>query len=113
MKIRRGLGSSFRKMAALLGLAACACAQSLPRAPGAHIVTISSPEARGNEPGIAVNPNDPNQVVAVFQGHSRAAYSTDSGRTFKLAEGTTPTDWRTAGDVSTAFDNKAMRFSAI
>jgi hypothetical protein len=110
MKIRPGLGSSFRKMAALLGFAACASAQSLPRAPGAHIVTISSPEARGNEPGIAVNPNNPNQVVAVFQGHSRAAYSTDSGRTFQLAEGTTPTDWRVAGDVSTTFDNKGHVF---
>jgi hypothetical protein len=110
MKIRPGLGSSFRKMVALLGFAACASAQSLPRAPGAHIVTISSPDARGNEPGIAVNPNNPNQVVAVFQGHSRAAYSTDSGRTFQLAEGTTPTDWRVAGDVSTTFDNKGHVF---
>src|SRR5437667_10315296 len=110
MKIRSGLGSSFRKNAFLLGFAALAGAQSLPRAPGAHVVSISSPDGRGNEPGIAVNPNDPNQVVAVFQGHSRAAYSTDSGRTFMLAEGTTPTDWRTAGNVSTTFDNKGHAF---
>ncbi|MGI9072573.1 MAG: sialidase family protein [Bryobacteraceae bacterium] len=110
MKIRSGLGSSFRKNGFLLGFAAFAAAQSLPRAPGAHIVTISSLDARGNEPGIAVNPNDPNQVVAVFQGHSRAAYSTDSGRTFALAEGTTPNDWRVAGDVSTTFGNKGHAF---
>lgn len=110
MKIRPGWGSSFRKTAALLGFATCASAQSLPRAPGAHIVTISPPDARGNEPGIAVNPNNPNQVVAVFQGHSRAAYSTDSGKTFQLAEATTPTDWRVAGDVSTTFDNKGHVF---
>jgi hypothetical protein len=110
VKIRSGWGSSFRKKAFLLGFAALAGAQSLPRAPGAHIVTISLPEARGNEPGIAVDPNNPNQVVAVFQGHSRAAYSTDSGRTFARAEGTAPTDWRTAGDVSTTFDNKGHAF---
>lgn len=83
---------------------------TLPRAPAAHVVTISPPEARGNEPGIAVNPNNPNQVVAVYQGRSRAAYSTDGGQTFTLAQGTTPSDWRTAGDVSTAFDNKGHAF---
>ncbi len=110
MKIRLWERSSFRRNALLLALAVSAAAQSLPRAPGAHVVTISSPEARGNEPGIAVNPNKPNQVVAVFQGHSRAAYSTDAGQTFTLAEGTTPTDWRTAGDVSTTFDNKGHAF---
>lgn len=97
-------------LVALLAAAGFAAAQSLPRAPGAHVVNISPPDARGNEPGIAVNPNNPNQVVAVFQGHSRAAYSTDSGRTFTLAEGTTPTDWHTAGDVSTTFDNKGHAF---
>jgi hypothetical protein len=110
MKMRGGLRTSFCKIAVLLDVTLWAGAQSLPRAPGAHVVTISSPEVRGNEPGIAVNPNDPSQVVAVFQGHSRAAYSTDSGRTFKLAEGTSPADWRIAGDVSTTFDNKGHAF---
>ena len=95
----------------LLFTATVAAGQSsLPRAPGAQLVTISEPEARGNEPGIAVNPNNPQQVVAVYQGKSRAAYSTDGGRSFTLAEGTTPSDWRSAGDVSTAFDNKGHAF---
>lgn len=110
MKLRSGWGSSFGRKALLAALAAFAEAQSLPRAPGAHVVTISSPEARGNEPGIAVNPKDPKQVVAVFQGHSRAAYSNDGGQTFTLAEGTTPVGWRVAGDVSTTFDNKGHAF---
>ncbi len=91
--------------------ASVACfAQTLPPAPGAHVVTISAPGERGNEPGIAVNPHDPKQVVAVYQGRARAAYSIDSGLTFTLAEGTAPTDWRSAGDVSTAFDNQGHAF---
>lgn len=95
----------------LLFTATVAAGQSsLPRAPGAQVVTISEPDTRGNEPGIAVNPNDPQQVVAVYQGKSRAAYSTDGGRSFTLAEGTTPSDWRSAGDVSTVFDNKGHAF---
>ncbi|HEX5437863.1 MAG TPA: sialidase family protein, partial [Gemmatimonadaceae bacterium] len=88
-----------------------AAAQStLPRAPGARVVSISQPSERGNEPSIAVNPKSPNQVVAVFQGNAKAAYSTDSARTFSRAEGTAPTDWRVAGDVSTTFDNKGHAF---
>ena len=50
-------------------------------------VTISPPDARG----VPVNPNNSNQVVVVFQGHSRAAFSTDGGQSF--------------GDVSTPFDD--------
>ncbi len=92
-------------------LAGAMCfAQTLPPAPGAHVVTISAPGERGNEPGIAVNPNDPKQVVAVYQGRARAAYSINSGLTFTLAEGTAPNDWRSAGDVSTAFDNQGHAF---
>src|SRR5207253_8860462 len=87
-----------------LGAPHVAAQSTLPRVPGAHIVTISPPEHRGSEPGIAFNPRNPAQVVGVYQGPARAAYSTDSARTFTLAEGTVPTDWRVAGDVSTAFD---------
>lgn len=83
---------------------------SLPRAPGTRVVSISLPATRGNEPGIAVNPKSPNQVVAVYQGPAKVAYSTDSARTFTLAEGTAPSDWRTAGDVSTTFDDKGHAF---
>ena len=83
---------------------------SLPHAPGARVVAISQPSERGNEPSIAVNPRSPNQIVAVFQGNAKAAYSTDSARTFTRAEGTVPDDWRVAGDVSTTFDNKGHAF---
>jgi len=83
---------------------------SLPRPPGARVVDVSVPELRGNEPGIAVNPRNPAQVVGVYQGPARAVYSTDSGATFKTAEGTVPGDWRTAGDVSVTFDNQGAAY---
>jgi len=83
---------------------------SLPRAPGARVVNVSPPEARGSEPGIAINPRNPAQIVGVYQGPAHAVYSTDSGKTFATAEGTVPPDWRTAGDVSVAFDNKGNAY---
>ncbi len=45
-----------------------------------------------------------------MQGTSNAVYSTNSGRTFTIAQGTKPADWKVAGDVSTAFDNKGHAF---
>ena len=99
----------------LIGFSLAFAESPLPLAPGASIIDISSP-ARFSEPGIAVNPNNPNQVVAVYQGGnavqggSTAAYSTDAGRTFKIAEGTQPVGWRVAGDVSTTFDNRGHAF---
>ncbi len=88
----------------------------LPQAPGATAVDISPAGGRYSEPSIAVNPNDPDQVLVVYQGgvHTQgsatAAYSTDGGLTFTIAEGTKPTNWRVAGDVTAAFDNKGHAF---
>ncbi len=88
----------------------------LPRAPGAAVVRVSRPGGQFSEPGIAINPNNPRQVVVVYQGGlkvqgaANAAYSTDSGRTFTVAEGTKPEDWRVAGDVTTTFDNQGHAF---
>lgn len=86
------------------------CQSPLPRAPGARVVNVSSPPGVPSEPGIAVNPRNPDQVVVVYQTTAAAAYSIDGGRTFTIAEGAKPTDWRIAGDVTTTFDNKGNAF---
>ena len=82
--------------------------EQLPRAPGAHVVTITPPGQTGSEPAIAVNPNNPNQVVGVAG--PWAAYSTDGGRTFTpvrpAGEG-----GRSGGDPSLTFDDKGAHFT--
>lgn len=79
--------------------------ESLPPVPHRHITTVSPQEIHANEPSIAVNPNNPNQVVGAFQ-PAGIAYSTDGAQTFALAELPPIEGWRGGGDVSVAFDNK-------
>jgi len=83
---------------------------TLPRAPGARIVSVSPPAARGNEPGIALDPIHPNQIVGVYQGPAASVWSADSGATFTTAASTAPTDWRSAGDVSVTFDDQGAAY---
>jgi len=85
--------------------------QSLPAAPHRRVLTVSAPEVRGNEPSIAVNPNDPNQVVVTFQPAS-IGYSTDGGQTFAAADLPPVEGWRGGGDVSVAFDNQGRVYLA-
>lgn len=88
---------------------------SLPSAPGGKVVDVSTP-ARFSEPSIAVNPNNPAQVVVVYQGgagvqgSANAEYSNDGASTFALAEGTRDPNWRVQGDVTVTFDNKGHAF---
>lgn len=84
--------------------------QALPPAPGAAITDLTPAPGRYSEPSVAVNPLDPRQVVVAFQVGAHAAYSDDSGRTWHLAEGVTPTSYHISGDVSTVFDNKGHAF---
>src|SRR5689334_1396815 len=87
-------------------LCAAAFAQTpLAPAPGRRVVTVSAASAHGNEPSIAVNPNNTSQVVAAFQ-PATIAYSTDGAQTFTTAELPPVEGWRGGGDVSVAFDNK-------
>jgi hypothetical protein len=87
-----------------------ASAQDMPKAPQAHVFTLSPAPGYFTEPSIAVNPSNPQQIVGVFQDNVHAAYSRDAGRTWQLAEGVDPKNYRVSGDVSTTFDNQGHAF---
>ncbi|MBZ5505405.1 MAG: glycoside hydrolase [Acidobacteriia bacterium] len=94
------------KISALL-FALCSAslfAQQLPPAPNAHMTEVTPKPGYFNEPAIAVNPNDPQQLVAAWQVPASVAYSIDGGQTWKVAEGTAPKNYRVSGDVSLAYD---------
>lgn len=85
-------------------------AQSLSKAPQAEVFNLTSTPGYFTEPGIAVNPWNPQQVVAVFQDNAHASYSTDAGHTWQAAEGVAPKNFRVSGDVSITFDNHGHAF---
>ena len=80
--------------------------QDLPKAPQAQVFTLTPTPGPFTEPGIAVNPVNPQEVVAVFQDNAHAAYSRDAGRTWQAAEGVEAKNYRISGDVSVTFDNQ-------
>jgi len=79
-------------------------AQPLPPAPKARLTDITPKPGYFNEPAIAVNPKDPQQLVAAWQVPASAAFSKDSGQTWQVAKGTAPGNYRVSGDVSLAYD---------
>src|SRR6202167_2936411 len=85
-------------------------AQTLPKAPGSQVFALTPDSGPFTEPGIAVNPNNPQQVLAVFQDNVHASYSADAGHSWKAAEGVAPADYKVSGDVSAAFDNRGHAF---
>jgi len=90
--------------------AASLLAQDLPKAPKSRVFLLSPGTGYFTEPGIAVNPSNPQQVVAVFQDNAHASYSVDAGRTWTPAEGVDDKQFRVSGDVSAAFDNQGHAF---
>src|SRR6516164_3696 len=76
-------------------------ASPLASAPAAHVVTVSPQGTVATEPAIAVNPREPQDVVAV--GGRWAAYSNDGGNTFTPVR-LVGDEQRPLGDVSLAFD---------
>jgi hypothetical protein len=79
-------------------------AQQLSPAPKAHIVDVTPKAGYFNEPALAVNPKNPQQLVAAWQVNASAAYSTDGGQTWKVVDSTAPKNYRVSGDVSLAYD---------
>jgi hypothetical protein len=82
---------------------------ALPPAPNRQVHTISEPAAHGNEPSIAVNPNNPQQIVAAYQ-PATVVYSQDGGKTFATADLPAIEGWRGGGDVSVAFDSNGHAY---
>jgi hypothetical protein len=78
--------------------------------PGAAVIELAHGEDLFNEPSIAVNTKDPQQLVAAFQSPASVSYSRDRGTTWTLAKGTAPADYRVSGDVSVTFDNQGRAF---
>lgn len=85
-------------------------AQELPKVPQARIFTLTPTVGPFTEPAVAVNPANPEQVVAVFQDNAHAAYSQDGGRTWQLSEEVAPKNYLVSGDVSAAFDIQGHAF---
>lgn len=84
--------------------AASLSAQQLPPAPNLHMVDINSKPGFFNEPSIAVNPVNPQQLVVAWQVNASAAWSTDGGQTWTTAQATALKDYRISGDVSVTYD---------
>ena len=89
---------------AFLLLASCLSAQQLPPAPNSHLVDITAKAGFYNEPAIAVNPRNPQQLVVAWQVNASVAYSENGGQSWKTAENTAPRDYKISGDVSVAYD---------
>ena len=84
--------------------------QDLPKAPDAHLFALTPEPGYFTEPAIAVDPQNPQRVLAVFQDNVHASYSQDAGESWHAAEGVAPDNYRVSGDVSAAFDNQGHAF---
>ena len=78
--------------------------QTLPPAPGKIVQALTPSPGYFTEPAIAVNPENPQQVVAVFQDNAHASYSVNAGHDWQPASGVEPPNYRVSGDVSVAYD---------
>lgn len=75
------------------------------RAPQAKVTTLTAPGI-SSEPSVAVNPNNPQQVVVAYQVSASIAYSTDAGAHWRHANNVAPKHFKVSGDPSVTFDNR-------
>ncbi|PYV13108.1 MAG: hypothetical protein DMG21_21850, partial [Acidobacteria bacterium] len=97
----------------LLSLAATAAAfpfqlraQNLLPAPGGAIVQLTPQPGYFTEPSIAINPGNPEQIVAAYQDNAHVATSSDAGAHWMTPPGIAPPDYRVSGDVSVTYDTR-------
>ncbi len=77
----------------------------LPQAPG-QVFEVTPEPGFQNEPAIAVNANNPQQVFAAYQMPARVVFSQDGGKSWKPATGTQSTSYKISGDVVATYDKK-------
>ncbi len=77
-------------------------AETLPPVPGAQVTDLTQ-VGFFNEPSVAINPNNPQQVVVAYQIGATAAFSSDAGASWASVK-TAPQEFRVSGDPSIAFD---------
>jgi hypothetical protein len=94
----------------LRGAAADGQASSIERAPGARVITLTRHRGYFNEPSVAINPRNPQQVVVAYQTGAHIAYSQDAGRSWRTTSDTVPGNYAVSGDVSVAYDNSGHAF---
>lgn len=95
---------------ALLTAAAYGQGPTLLPPPGARIVDLTRHRRYFNEPSIAINPANPQQLVVAFQTGAHVAYSRDAGAHWQMASGTSPRNYAVSGDVSVAYDDHGHAF---
>jgi hypothetical protein len=78
--------------------------------PGKKVADITRHRGYFNEPSVAINPRNPQQVVVAYQTGARIAYSRDAGRNWRTASDTAPDNYAVSGDVSVAYDNSGHAF---
>ncbi|HEV3036760.1 MAG TPA: sialidase family protein [Candidatus Angelobacter sp.] len=88
----------------LLLISRLSAQQQLSAPPQLHLADLMEKPGYFNEPSIAVNPEDPQELAVAWQVAASVAYSSDGGKTWITAAGTAPKDYRVSGDVSITYD---------
>ena len=95
---------SLRTCILLLLLISGLSAQQLSSPPKLHLADLMEKPGYFNEPSIAVNPRNPQELAVAWQVNASVGHSTDGGKTWTIATGTAPKDYRVSGDVSITYD---------
>jgi hypothetical protein len=85
-------------------------AQQLSSPPKLHLADLMEKPGYFNEPSIAVNPKDPQELAVAWQVNASVGHSSDSGRTWTITPGTAPKEYRVSGDVSITYDAAGHAF---
>ena len=107
---RRGYAGLLFCFWVLVAAAASGQPPTLQVPPGAKVATLTAHRGYFNEPSVAINPRNPQQVVVAYQTGARIAFSEDGGMHWGTASATMPGNYAVSGDVSVAYDNNGHAF---